>query len=92
MTKHILFSLFLLVVGLVTFASCDKITPTPDPESQATLFADPAKCFMVSEPGFYTFKTVKGKAIRKHGQQHTATVPWPFLPVAWLFNSTNMIV
>ena len=78
MTNPIKFSVFLLVAGLVAFASCDKnpIGPTPDPESQAILFADPANCFMVSEPGFYTFKTVKGKTSESVGDVAVAVVLW----------------
>lgn len=78
MSNPIKFSMFLLVAGLFAFASCDKnpIGPTPDPESQAILFADPANCFMVSEPGFYTFKTVKGKTSESVGDVAVAVVLW----------------
>jgi len=67
MSKSIKFSLFLLVAGIVAAVSCGK-TPTPDPESEAKLFSDPANCFMVNEPGFYTFKTVKGKTQESVGE------------------------
>jgi hypothetical protein len=76
MTNPIKFSVFLLVAGLVAFASCEKPTPAPDPESQAILFADPANCFMVNEPGFYTFKTVKGKTTESVGDVAVAVVLW----------------
>jgi hypothetical protein len=59
MANPIKFSVFLLVAGLVAFASCEKPTPAPDPEP--TVFADPANCFMVNAPGFYAFKANKGK-------------------------------
>ena len=65
MTNPIKFSMFLLVAGLVAFASCDKNpidpTPGPDPVPEPTVFADPANCFMVSQPGIYAFKANKGK-------------------------------
>lgn len=69
--KSIKFSLLLLLAGLVTAVSCEK-----DPESKATLFADPANCFMVSESGFYTFKTFKGKTTESVGDVATAVVLW----------------
>ena len=74
MTNPIKFSVFLLVAGLVAFASCEKPTPAPDPEP--TVFADPANCFMVNEPGFYTFKTVKGKTSESVGDVAVAVVLW----------------
>lgn len=74
MKKNIQLPIFLLLAGLVIFASCEKTTP--DPESQATLFADPANCFMVNAPGFYTFKTVKGKTTESVGDIATASVLW----------------
>lgn len=62
MTNPIKFSLFLLVAGLATVVSCDKNPiPAPIPDPEPTVFADPANCFMVSEPGFYAFAANKGK-------------------------------
>ena len=66
MTNPIKFSLFLLVAGLATVVSCDKNPipapiPDPQPDPKPTVFADPANCFMVSEPGFYAFAANKGK-------------------------------
>jgi hypothetical protein len=75
MSKSIKFSLFLLVAGIVAAVSCGK-TPTPDPESEAKLFSDPANCFMVNEPGFYTFKTVKGKTQESVGDVAKVEVLW----------------
>jgi len=75
MTKAIKFSLFLLVAGLVAVVSCKKDS-TPDPEPQATLFADPANCFMVKEAGFYTFKALKGKTQESVGNVASAEVLW----------------
>jgi len=60
--KPIKISLLLLAAGLFIFASCEKHHKhNPDPESEAILFVDPANCFLVSAPGFYTFKANKGK-------------------------------
>ena len=74
MTKSIKFSLFLLAAGLVAFASCEK--PSPDPESDAKLFADPANCYMVNTPGFYTFKANKGKTQEAVGAIASVEVLW----------------
>ena len=71
MAKHFKSYLSLLAAGLVVVASCDK---TPDP--QAKLFADPANCYMVNAPGFYSFKTVKGKTSESVGSVTSASVLW----------------
>lgn len=64
MFNHTKLAAFLLAAGLVAAASCDKnsIHPTPDPGSQPIFFDHPANSFIVSEPGFYTFKANKGKS------------------------------
>ena len=72
MTKSIKFLLFLLVAGLVSVVSCKK----SDPESQAKLFSAPANCFMVSEPGFYSFNAFKGKTTESVGAVAKAEVLW----------------
>ena len=74
MANSIKFSVFLLVAGLVAFASCEKPTPAPDPEP--TVFADPANCFMVSEPGFYAFKANKGKTTEAVASIASVEVLW----------------
>lgn len=76
MANPIKISVFLLVAGLFAFASCEKPTPAPDPESQAILFADPANCFMVSEPGFYAFKANKGKTTEAVASIASVEVLW----------------
>ena len=74
MANPIKFPVFLLVTGLVAFASCEKPTPAPDPEP--TVFADPANCFMVSEPGFYAFKANKGKTTEAVASIASVEVLW----------------
>lgn len=75
MSNHIKYSVLLLMAGLVAVASCDK-APTPDPEPEAILFADPANSFIVSEPGLYTFKTFKGKTTEPVGSIASVEVLW----------------
>ena len=76
MINPIKFSVFLLVAGLVAFASCEKTTPDPDPDPVPTVFADPANCFMVSEPGFYAFKANKGKTTEAVASIASVEVLW----------------
>lgn len=73
MKKFIRFSLFLLAAGLVAAVSCKK---SSDDEPGATLFADPANCFMVNAPGFYTFKANKGKTHEAVGAIASVEVLW----------------
>ena len=73
--RTIKFPLFLLVAGLLAVASCDK-TPTPAPDPEPTVFADPANCFMVSEPGFYAFKANKGKTTEAVASIASVEVLW----------------
>lgn len=76
MIKTIKFPLLFLVAGLFAAVSCEKNTPTPDPESQAIVFADPANSFIVSEPGFYTFKATKGKTTELVSSIASVEVLW----------------
>ncbi len=73
MKKFIRFSLFLLAAGLMAAVSCKK---SSDDEPEATLFAEPANCFMVNFPGFYTFKANKGKTHEAVGAIASVEVLW----------------
>ncbi len=64
--------LLTLAIAMVAAVSCEKDTP----ESQAKLFADPANCFMVNSPGFYTFKATKGKTHEDVGAIASVEVLW----------------
>ena len=73
MKKFIRFSLFLLAAGLVAAVSCKK---SSDDEPEATLFTEPANCYMVNSPGFYTFKANKGKTHESVGAIASVEVLW----------------
>ena len=68
--KRFLFTLTLVLVALV---GCKK---DPMPGQDATAFESPANCYIVSQAGTYSFKTVKGNSSESVGDVASAEVLW----------------
>ena len=67
--------LFTLTLALVALAGCKK-DPAPEPGQDATAFESPANCYIVSQAGTYSFKTVKGNSSESVGKVASAVVLW----------------
>ncbi len=65
--------LFILTLALVALAGCKK---DPMPGQDATAFESPANCYIVSQAGTYSFKTVKGNSSESVGKVASAEVLW----------------
>ena len=65
--------LLMLTLALVALAGCKK---DPAPGQDATAFESPANCYIVSQAGTYSFKTVKGNSGESVGSVASAKVLW----------------
>ena len=65
--------LLILTLALVALAGCKK---DPMPGQDATAFESPANCYIVSQAGTYSFKTVKGNSSESVGKVASAEVLW----------------
>ena len=65
--------LLMLTLALVALAGCKK---DPMPGQDATAFESPANCYIVSQAGAYSFKTVKGNSSESVGNVASAEVLW----------------
>ena len=63
----------ILTLALVALAGCKK---EPMPGKDATAFESPANCYIVSQAGTYSFKTVKGNSSESVGDVASAEVLW----------------
>ena len=65
--------LLMLAFALVALAGCKK---DPMPGQDATASESPANCYIVSQAGTYSFKTVKGNSSESVGKVASAVVLW----------------
>ncbi len=65
--------LLMLTLALVALVGCEK---DPKPGQDATAFESPANCYIVSQAGTYSFKTVKGNSSESVGKVASAEVLW----------------
>ena len=65
--------LLMLTLALVVLVGCKK---DPMPGQDATAFESPANCYIVSQAGTYSFKTIKGNSSESVGNVASAEVLW----------------